>query len=1058
MSMSTSFKPQESIEFITAAYLAQVVRGLEPDREKLIRSYPEYELRLREFFHHCDSFRLVVQPDCQRTDGLEKLTNHLPTHPLPDASSHSDAHSQTPWNDRTYQALREMVLDPSSNEIIEDLVGLEEEVSASQHPRKSDSSLLDSQSKAQAESAADQNLQPAEKWNARTDQINVDTSHAKSQWIGPYKLLQKIADGGMGSVWMAQQESPIRRRVAIKIIRPELDSRQIFARFDAERQALAIMSHPNIARVLDAGTADDGRPYFAMELVQGIPLTSYCDNNELTIRQRLELFLPVCQAVQHAHQKGIIHRDLKPSNILVTLYDGRPVPKVVDFGLAKALDHRSKLTDQTLYTEFGQVVGTLQYMSPEQAEMNSLDIDTRSDIYSLGVMVYELLTGSTPIERKTIDKNAVLQVLQSIRETDPPRPSLRLSESADVIEGISSHRKIEPKRLSQMVQGDLDWIVMKALEKDRSRRYPTATSLAEDLERYLQSKPIVARPPSFSYLLSKFFVKHRNACLAAIAMLVLLVFGLIGTSIGLWQADSERRAANIANQQTKEAKKEQERQRIEADKNATRAIVAEGVAKQRASDLQRIVELQKLQLTSIDIQSMATQLEAILAEKFEVAKKGITKDSSSDSTSFQELSAKLNFVDISRAVLQKSIFDPYVDLIEAKYLDQPEVAISVLNTISKIENDLGLHEASLRPSRLAFEQANEKFGKQHSQTLQLMSGLSLYLAAAGKRSEAESLCEETLKLRRSKLGDSHPDTLHSMNDLAGLLLDRGKLDEAEELFSKTLEGRRIQLGLEDPDTIMSVNNMGGMMQMRGKFDEAEKYYRTALDARRRLLGNENYETLMSINNLGFATRKLSRWAEAEQLFREGLETSRRVLGNDHPMTAFFASNMGFLLRDQSRWNDSEPYFREAYELRKRVLGEKHPDTLIAMNNVASIYEILDRNEEAEELYRDALKISTESSGDAHPNTIAYRQNLAAYLIKHEKLDEAYKLLEEAYVNRVQLVGEFDPESLDLLIGLVSIDRKMDRDSEYTKKIQPALDHFGNENDMPELAKLRKYAR
>ena len=324
------------------------------------------------------------------------------------------------------------------------------------------------------------------------------TAEGPGSRIGPYKLLQPIGEGGMGTVYMAEQTQPVRRTVALKLIKAGMDSRQVLARFGAERQALALMDHPNIAKVFDAGTTDTGRPYFVMELVKGIPITRFCDERRLTTRERLELAIPVCQAVQHAHQKGIIHRDLKPSNVLIALYDGKPVPKVIDFGVAKATGPR--LTDQTLYTEFGAVVGTLEYMSPEQAELNQLDIDTRSDIYSLGVLLYELLTGSTPLDRKRLKQGAILEMLRVIREEESPRPSLRLSTTEE-LPSIAACRNIEPRKLSGLVRGELDWIVMKALEKDRNRRYETANGLAADLRRYLDDEPVQACPPSAGYRL-----------------------------------------------------------------------------------------------------------------------------------------------------------------------------------------------------------------------------------------------------------------------------------------------------------------------------------------------------------------------------------------------------------------------------------------------------------------------------------------------------------------------------------------------------------------------------
>ena len=357
--------------------------------------------------------------------------------------------------------------------------------------------------------------------------------------VGPYKLLQPIGEGGMGTVYMAEQTQPVRRTVALKLIKAGMDSRQVLARFGAERQALALMDHPNIAKVFDAGTTELGRPYFVMELVKGIPITKFCDERRLTLRERLELAIPVCQAVQHAHQKGIIHRDLKPSNVLIALYDGKPVPKVIDFGVAKATGPR--LTDQTLYTEFGAVVGTLEYMSPEQAELNQLDIDTRSDIYSLGVLLYELLTGSTPLERKRLKAVLFLEMLRVIREEESPRPSMRLSTTEE-LPSIAACRHIEPRKLSGLVRGELDWIVMKALEKDRNRRYETANGLAADLRRYLDDEPVQACPPSAWYRVRKFTRRNKGPVLATAVVLVVLIRGIIGTAWGFVRAVRARQA------------------------------------------------------------------------------------------------------------------------------------------------------------------------------------------------------------------------------------------------------------------------------------------------------------------------------------------------------------------------------------------------------------------------------------------------------------------------------------------------------------------------------------
>ncbi|HJT76436.1 MAG TPA: protein kinase [Gemmataceae bacterium] len=388
--------------------------------------------------------------------------------------------------------------------------------------------------------------------------------------LGPYKLLEQIGEGGFGIVFMAEQTQPVRRRVALKVLKPGMDSRQVIARFEAERQALALMGHANIARILDAGATASGRPYFVMELVHGVPITRYCDDNQLTPRERLELFVPVCEAIQHAHQRGIIHRDLKPSNVMVTLYDGKPVPKVIDFGVAKATEQ--KLTERTLFTQYGTMVGTLEYMSPEQAEMSALGVDTRSDIYSLGVLLYELLTGSTPLNHKRVREAAYAEVLRMIKEEEPPRPSTRLSDSGEALVSISAQRHMEPAKLTKLVRGELDWIVMKCLEKDRNRRYESASAFAADVQRYLQDERVLACPPSFRYRFRKLARRNKLAFVTASAAALIVSLALVGLAV-----------SNVLIRQ------EQARTRDEKDRTEKAQILAQD----RAEEIQRGLEALK---------------------------------------------------------------------------------------------------------------------------------------------------------------------------------------------------------------------------------------------------------------------------------------------------------------------------------------------------------------------------------------------------------------------------------------------------------------------------------
>ena len=456
--------------------------------------------------------------------------------------------------------------------------------------------------------------QPKDSGSERIDTIIADR----------YKLRQEIGEGGMGTVYLAEQLRPIRRMVALKLIKPGMDSRNVLARFDSERQALAVMDHPHIARVLDAGMTEAGRPFFVMELVKGVPITEYCDRHRLDLPARLGLFRQVCSAVQHAHQKGIIHRDLKPSNILVEAHDDKPVPKVIDFGLAKATSGL-RLTEQSLFTAFGSVAGTPLYMAPEQASFNALDVDTRADIYALGVILYELLTGSTPIRRETMQRAALDEMLRVIREDEPPTPSSRISTS-EALPSLAANRHIEPTRLSRLVRGELDWIVMKALAKERERRYASAIALADDVERHLNHEPVSAGPPTAAYRLSKFVRRNRAQVVAAAVVLLALCLGVVGTTLGLVEARRQERVAVKEAHAREEARKDEAEQRRIADEQRHQA-------ERRLGQVSKMNEILGSIFRDLDIRRVKSEnrpLESVLAERLDKATAAIEGEATGD--------------------------------------------------------------------------------------------------------------------------------------------------------------------------------------------------------------------------------------------------------------------------------------------------------------------------------------------------------------------------------------------------------------------------------------------
>jgi len=750
--------------------------------------------------------------------------------------------------------------------------------------------------------------------------------------IGPYKLMEQIGEGGMGVVYVAEQSHPVHRKVALKVIKPGMDSKQVIARFEAERQALAMMDHPNIAKIFDGGVTESGRPYFVMELVRGIPITEYCDGERLSIRERLELFVHVCRALQHAHQKGIIHRDLKPSNILVTLHDGVPVPKVIDFGVAKATGQ--SLTEKTVYTAFTQLVGTPLYMSPEQVELSGLDIDTRSDIYSLGVLLYELLTGTTPFDSESLSRAAFDEMRRIIREDEPPTPSMRLSTLGATLTTTSVKRSSDPRRLNRSVRGELDWIAMKALEKDRKRRYETANDFASDVMRYLTDRPVEACPPSARYRFRK-FARRNKAALTTAALVVAAL--LVGAVVSTWQAIRATRAVTLASKREREA------------------------------------------------QSAAAESKAVAAESKAVFT-FLVHDMLGASAPDQALGRDVKVAEVLAKAEKK---------IDTAFPKQPLVEAGVRYALGATRHALGQYDLALRHVARSYELRRDLLGPEHPETLASMDILATTLTSQGKDDEARKVNEQALEIRRRIMGPEHPDTLRSMRQLALVLAGRGKLDEGRKLCEQTLEIRRRILGPEHPDTLISMSDMALRFWLRqGKLDEARKLQEQTLEIMRRVLGPAHPDTINEMYALASVLTAQGNLDEARKLHEQSLEIRRRVLGPEHPDTLWSMQNLANVLREQGKLDEARKLDEQTLEIRRRTLGPDHPDTVKSMRQVAySLYK-QGKMDEARKLYEQTLEIRRRTLGPEHPDTLASMRQVADMLNKLDKLDEVIALYKQ----------------------------------------------------------------
>ena len=727
--------------------------------------------------------------------------------------------------------------------------------------------------------------------------------------IGPYKLLDILGEGGMGTVWLAEQTTPVNRRVALKIIKLGMDTREVVARFEAERQALAVMDHPNIAKVYDGGATSSGRPYFVMELVHGVPITEYCDRHRLSVSDRVRLFTAVCRAIQHAHLKGVVHRDLKPANVLVSVADSGPVVKVIDFGIAKAIGYR--LTERTLVTLQGYTLGTPEYMSPEQAEGSGLDVDSRTDIYSLGVILFELLVGALPIESSAARASAAY----AIRETEIPRPSTKFAQLGTSKARIASDRSTTQHVLRRQLSDDLDWIILKSMEKDRTRRYETANGLALDLERHLSKQPVLARPPSVRYRMKKFAIRNRVGVIAGGIALLAVLGGALTASIGFVRsARAERRA-----QQEAAAAKQVTAFLVDLF-NVSDPYQSSGADLTARELLQRGSERVKTELASQPL------VQARLLYTLGTVHGG------------------LGLFDPARALLGDAL------RIRERLLGTRDTMVAeTLEALGGVERDKGnFAQADVAYSRaLVIRQAAG--GPDDISVAWALHGLAAVRFRQGQFAPAESLLKRALALHEREPVPNDRDVAANVSLLSSVYWAQGRYADAEPLMRRALGIRERQQGSDHPDVAGLLSNLGALYWMLGRYDEALAYYERARPILERSLGPRHPTYASILHNIGETYWKLNRLDEAEPLLRRALVLKEEVLAAGHPSIANTLHALAGVLRDARRNGESEQLYRRALEIRTRAFGPENRDVQETLRDYAQLLRNTGRSAEAARL-------------------------------------------------------------------------------------------------------------
>jgi serine/threonine protein kinase len=824
-----------------------------------------------------------------------------------------------------------------------------------------------------------------------------------------YELIRKLGEGGMGQVWLAEQVAPVRRQVALKLIKAGMYDEAVVQRFQSERQSLAMMDHPAIAKVFDAGTTPQGQPYLVMEFVPGLSITEYCDQHKLNIKDRLELFIRACEGVQHAHQKAIIHRDLKPSNILVIEVDGKPTPRIIDFGLAKTT--APQVSGESLFTQLGQFIGTPGYMSPEQVNLSARDIDTRTDVYTLGVVLYVLLTGLQPFETKRREKPSLEEWLRQLREEEPPNPSTKVSGDKDTSSATADARRTEPRQLISQLRGDLDWITMKALERDRTRRYGTPSELAADLRRYMNHEPVMARPASAGYRLRKYVRRHRVAMSVGAGLLLVLAMFSVVQGLQLRETTRER---DHAKQERDRASQERDRATRIADFMSSMFKVPDPSETRGNTVTAREIldkasnEIDKGLSRDPDVQSqmmheMASTYDnlGLIARAHELAQRALDARSSlhgPDDPKTLESMAQLGLIlhqeghDLEAEKLTRQALAD-----ERRILgSEAPLTLATMDILAVSLKPLGHLSEAEQLGREVVEASSRTLGPESAVTLMSMGHLGSFLFYEGRYADCERVLHQALDIERRVWGPDHPETLKALTILAIAIHHQGRLAEAEPLYREVLTTSERVLGSQHRSTVGAMENLANILVDEGHLVEGEKLNREVLPILVKTVGPDHTTTLIAQLNLALVLLKEGHVRNAERIQRETLAAEIRVHGPENPDTLSTQTDLAETLLRERRYADTEQLARDTFEIQRRTLGPLHPDTLETLQQLGTAMAHRHQYAQASKLFRDVIENDNNSTAQGNRWSAWYRFACMAAETKHP--DDALRYLKEA-INR-----------------------------------------------------------